>query len=120
VLKVKIVIPLCGVVVEVRNRGGINWASRMLVQGSKKKKMFLSTFLDSLDGLRIIDIREIKNLKPSHTGGRDQEDQGLRPARANSLRDPILKKKITKKSWWSGSRCRPCVQTLVLPHTQKN
>jgi hypothetical protein len=28
---------------------------------------------------------------PSYSGGRDQEDHSLKPARANSLRDPILK-----------------------------
>jgi hypothetical protein len=28
---------------------------------------------------------------PSYSGGRDQEDQGLKPAWANSLKDPILK-----------------------------
>jgi hypothetical protein len=26
---------------------------------------------------------------------------------ANSLGDPLSKKPITKKGWWSGSRCRP-------------
>jgi hypothetical protein len=37
-----------------------------------------------------------------------QEDHGSKPAQANSSQDPILKKKkITKKGWWSGSRCRP-------------
>jgi hypothetical protein len=41
---------------------------------------------------------------PSYSGGRDQEDLGLKPAWANSSRDPILKKPITKKSWWSDSR----------------
>jgi hypothetical protein len=35
---------------------------------------------------------------------RDEEDQDWKPAWANSLRDPILKKVITKKSWCSGSR----------------
>jgi hypothetical protein len=49
--------------------------------------------------------------------GRDQEDLGLKPAKANSLLDHISKKKkkkerkkekfITKKGWWSGSRCKP-------------
>jgi hypothetical protein len=34
---------------------------------------------------------------PSYSGGRDQEDYGLKPAQANSLRDPILKKTNTKK-----------------------
>jgi hypothetical protein len=28
---------------------------------------------------------------PSYLGGRDQEDQDLKPALENSLRDPILK-----------------------------
>jgi hypothetical protein len=30
---------------------------------------------------------------PSYSGGRDQEDHGSKPAQANSLRDPMLKKK---------------------------
>jgi hypothetical protein len=29
---------------------------------------------------------------PSYSESRDQEDHGLKPAQANSLRDPILKK----------------------------
>jgi hypothetical protein len=45
---------------------------------------------------------------PSYSGGRDQEDHCLKPAQANSLKDPISKIPITKnKRWWSGSRCRP-------------
>jgi hypothetical protein len=38
---------------------------------------------------------------PSYLGGRDQEDRDLKPAKANSLRDPISN--ITKKGWWSSS-----------------
>jgi hypothetical protein len=34
---------------------------------------------------------------PSYSGGRDQEDHGLRLAGANSLGDPIWKKPFTKK-----------------------
>jgi hypothetical protein len=34
---------------------------------------------------------------PSYSGGRDQEDHGLKPAQANSSKDPIMKKLITKK-----------------------
>jgi hypothetical protein len=34
---------------------------------------------------------------PSYFGGRYQEDQGSKPAQANSSQDPILKKPITKK-----------------------
>jgi hypothetical protein len=34
---------------------------------------------------------------PSYSRGKDEEDRGLKPARANSSRDPISKKKpITK------------------------
>jgi hypothetical protein len=33
---------------------------------------------------------------PSYLGGRDQEDHGLKQARANSSQDPILKIPITK------------------------
>jgi hypothetical protein len=34
---------------------------------------------------------------PSYSGGRDQEDHGLKPAWANSSQDPILKKKKIRK-----------------------
>jgi hypothetical protein len=34
---------------------------------------------------------------PSYLRGSNQEDCGLKPAQANSLRDPILKKPITQK-----------------------
>jgi hypothetical protein len=34
---------------------------------------------------------------PSYSGGRDQEDQGSKPALANSTQDPILKKIHHKK-----------------------
>jgi hypothetical protein len=40
---------------------------------------------------------------PSYSGGKDQNG-GLKPTGANSSQDPILKKPITKKGWWSGSR----------------
>jgi hypothetical protein len=33
---------------------------------------------------------------PSYSGGRDQEDLGSKPARVNSLRDPISKKPSQK------------------------
>jgi hypothetical protein len=34
---------------------------------------------------------------PSYSGGRNQEDLGLKPACANSSRDPISKKTLHKK-----------------------
>jgi hypothetical protein len=34
---------------------------------------------------------------PSYSGSRDQEDHGLKPARADSSRDPISKKSNTHK-----------------------
>jgi hypothetical protein len=38
---------------------------------------------------------------------RHQEDCGSKPARENNSQNPILKKPITKKGWWSGLRYRP-------------
>jgi hypothetical protein len=35
----------------------------------------------------------------TYSGGRDQEDGDSRPAQANSLRDPIYKKKKITKKW---------------------
>jgi hypothetical protein len=46
-------------------------------------------------------------LMPVYSGGRDQEDCGSKPAWANSLQDPMPKKPITKKGWWSGSSVDP-------------
>jgi hypothetical protein len=43
---------------------------------------------------------------PSYSGGRDQEDHSLRPAQANSLKDPVSKILNTKTGWWSGSSGR--------------
>jgi hypothetical protein len=42
----------------------------------------------------------------SYSGGKDQEDLGLKPAWVNSSRDPILKNPSQKYGWWSGSSCR--------------
>jgi hypothetical protein len=36
---------------------------------------------------------------PSYSGGRNQEDCGLKPARANSWWNTTLKKPITEKGW---------------------
>jgi hypothetical protein len=55
---------------------------------------------------------------PCHSGGRDQEDHGLKSAQANILGDVILKNPITKKGWWSSSRCRSWVQAPA-PHQKK-
>jgi hypothetical protein len=41
---------------------------------------------------------------PSYSGGRDREDQGSKPAQANSVRDLILKNLSQKRGWWRGSR----------------
>jgi hypothetical protein len=39
----------------------------------------------------------IYTCNPSYSGSRDQEDHGLKPAWANSSRDPISEKLNTKK-----------------------
>jgi hypothetical protein len=45
---------------------------------------------------------------PRYSGGRDQEDHGLKPAQANSSRDPILKNPSQKKNRASeGSEFKP-------------
>jgi hypothetical protein len=56
---------------------------------------------------------------PRYSGGRAQEDWGLKPAQGNCSYGPILKKPITKKSWSSALRCKPWVQTPVLQKTNK-
>jgi hypothetical protein len=51
----------------------------------------------------------VHTYKTSYLGGWDLEDQGLKPAQANSRRDPIPK--ITKMDCWCGSRGRtPALQ----------
>jgi hypothetical protein len=52
-------------------------------------------------------LTELMLMAHACAGGRDQEDHGSKPVWANSSRDPILKKHITKKDCWSGSRYRP-------------
>jgi hypothetical protein len=49
---------------------------------------------------------------PTYLRGRDQEDHSLNPARENSLRDPVLKKHITKKGQWSDSSGRTLAYQL--------
>jgi hypothetical protein len=39
---------------------------------------------------------ELLAYNPSYSGARDQEDRSLKPAGANILPDPILKKRFTK------------------------
>jgi hypothetical protein len=56
---------------------------------------------------------------PSYSGGRDQEDLGMKPAQANSLRDPISKKLITKKGCWSGSSVGPEFNTTTTKKKKK-
>jgi hypothetical protein len=65
---------------------------------------------------------------PSYSGGRDQEDQGLKPAHANSLRDCISKKKKKKKiikkraggvAQREGPEFKPQQHTHTRTHTQK-
>jgi hypothetical protein len=53
---------------------------------------------------------------PSYSGGRDQEDRGSKPARANSLRDPISKNPKTKRAGGVAQSVGPQVQ---IPVSQK-
>jgi hypothetical protein len=81
----------------------------------------------STDNLAYIKILQhgqaavVQACNPSYSGGRDQEDHSLKPAGANSFREPFLKiaNKLGWQSAFSGSVClasmRPWVQTPVLP-----
>jgi hypothetical protein len=44
-----------------------------------------------------VQVAHICNL--SYPGGRDEEDHSSKPARANSLRDPIMKTSSQKMGW---------------------
>jgi hypothetical protein len=52
---------------------------------------------------------------PSYSRGRDQEVYSSKPARANSSRDPVLKKLLTQKGWWSGPSGKSACQASVRP-----
>jgi hypothetical protein len=54
---------------------------------------------------------------PSYSGVTDQEDRGLKPAQANSSRDPISKKLSTKKRWWRGQGVGPEIKPQFCKET---
>jgi hypothetical protein len=58
---------------------------------------------------------------PSYSGGRDQEDLGLRPAQVNSSEDPILKnasqKRVGVMAQGVGSEFKPQHHTHTHTHT---
>jgi hypothetical protein len=41
---------------------------------------------------------------PSNSGGRNQEDHGLKPSPGKQFVRPYLKNTCYKKGWWSGSK----------------
>jgi hypothetical protein len=61
------------------------------LQGIQKRFYFSKKMVDFW-----VPVTHICN--PSYSGGRDQEDHSLKPAHANSYRDPILKNPITKRA----------------------
>jgi hypothetical protein len=78
-------------------------------QNNNKKKRFTYQVVMPKVTLEISGFLHLRNtnmswalvfhaFNPSYPGGRDQEDPGLKPDLANSLRDPILKIPITKRS----------------------
>jgi hypothetical protein len=51
---------------------------------------------------------------PSYSEGKDQEDE-VQSQPGKIVRETISRKHPSqKKGWWSGSRCKPSVQTPVL------
>jgi hypothetical protein len=60
---------------------------------------------------------------PSYSGGREQEDHGLKPARANSLTDPISENLITGLGLWLSGRTLAllmCEALGLIPQHHKN
>jgi hypothetical protein len=55
---------------------------------------------------------------PSYSGGRDQEDGGLKPALANSSQDPVSKYLSQKRADGVAWRCRTRVQ-IPVPQEKK-
>jgi hypothetical protein len=68
-------------------------------------------YLPAYVGIKVIYARFWCN--PSYSGGRDQKDHSLKPARVNSSWDPISKKATTKKGLVEWLKVRPWVQTPV-------
>jgi hypothetical protein len=94
--------------------------SRCMGQG--KKWMISYNRIIEFQGRNLFVISPFRNFKrerhwtpvahacnPSYSGGKNQVGCASKPAWISSLPDTILKIPFTKKSWWSGSRCRPWV-----------
>jgi hypothetical protein len=81
------------------------WEELHADPGPQSQRAWFST---KGQGLEFSQAPVAHTCNPSYLGGRDQE--------ASGSWDPTLKKSITKKSWRSGSRCRPWVQ---IPNTAK-
>jgi hypothetical protein len=54
-------------------------------------------------------VLEAHTCNPSCSGGRDQEDRGLKPVLGKQFLRTHLEKPIIKKGWWSGSSDRVIV-----------
>jgi hypothetical protein len=59
------------------------------------------------DKLALKKVQVVLTHNPSYLGGRDQEDHGSKPTRANSSRRPYLEKPFTKKGWCGGPEFKP-------------
>jgi hypothetical protein len=70
-------------------------AKILVLESHKPKKLRDSTFLKLVGRSQVL-VAHACN--PNYSGGRDQEVLGLKPAQANSFRDPILKIPITKRA----------------------
>jgi hypothetical protein len=63
--------------------------------GQKKLSQVTNYYLKSF--INVSQAPGAHAYNPSYSGGRDQEDCGLKSAQANSWKDPVLKKPNTKK-----------------------
>jgi Fe-S cluster assembly ATPase SufC len=70
-----------------------NKYNRIIGSGKKQRQIKRKFFLKKI--LSWVLVAHACNV--NFSGGRDQEERGLKPALANSLQDPILKTPSTKK-----------------------
>jgi hypothetical protein len=69
--------------------------SKLLYEG-KQIRSTLNTLLKACLSWALVS----HDCNPSYSGGRDEKNHGLKPAWANCLQDPILKKNPSQK--WAG------------------
>jgi hypothetical protein len=74
---------------------------------SCEKVLALIVLMGRLRRPKLSQVPEAHACNPSYSGDRDKEDWIQSQPRQIVRKTLSRKKPITKKDWWSGSRCRP-------------